>query len=183
MKRVDVPAAFEVIREGGVVACPTEAVYGLSCDPWNESAVARLLALKQREVAQGLILVAGGLYQFTSLVRSLTREQQNMLASSWPGPVTWLVPANEHVPQWIRGTHATVALRVTAHPVMAELCRVAGKPLVSTSANPHGELPARDAITLEKYFPDIAMLEGQLGGAERPSEIRDLETGKTLRPA
>ncbi|HEX7047460.1 MAG TPA: Sua5/YciO/YrdC/YwlC family protein [Gammaproteobacteria bacterium] len=180
---LDIPAAFEIIRSGGIVACPTEAVYGLSCDPWNEPAVRELLALKQRDVSQGLILVAGGLYQFTSLVRRLSRAQQETLASSWPGPVTWLVRANEHVPEWIRGEHETVALRVTAHPVMAELCRVAGKPLVSTSVNHSGETPARDAQTVEHYFPGLPVVAGELGGADSPSEIRDLETGKILRPA
>ncbi len=183
MTLVDIPAAFETLRAGSVVACPTEAVYGLSCDPWNEQAVMQLLALKQRDVAQGLILVAGGLYQFTSLVRHLPRAQQETLAASWPGPVTWLVPANEHVPAWIRGAHASVALRVTAHPVMAELCRIAGKPLVSTSANRSGESPARDAETVGRYFPDLPVVAGALGSAARPSEIRDLETGKILRPA
>ncbi|MBW3568163.1 MAG: Sua5/YciO/YrdC/YwlC family protein [Proteobacteria bacterium] len=183
MTLASIPEAFEIIREGGVVAVPTEAVYGLSCDPWNETAVRTLLELKQRDVAQGLILVAGGLYQFTSLVEHLPREQQQTLLASWPGPVTWLVPATEHVPAWIRGEHATVALRVTAHPVMAELCRVAGKPLVSTSANPSGKPPARDPAMLAGYFPGLPIVEGELGGAQRPSEIRDLESGKILRPS
>jgi L-threonylcarbamoyladenylate synthase len=183
VKLLDISAAFEIIRSGGIVACPTEAVYGLSCDPWNEDAVMRLLALKQRDVSRGLILVAGGLYQFTSLVSHLSRAQQETLASSWPGPVTWLVPANKHVPAWIRGQHANVALRVTAHPVMAELCRAAGKPLVSTSANPSGEHPARDTTTASTYFPDIPIVAGELGGNDRPTEIRDLETGNILRPA
>lgn len=182
MPLVDVPAAFEVIRAGGVVACPTEAVYGLSCDPWNESAVHALLAMKRRDVKQGLILVAGGAYQFTSLLRGLSRDQQETLSASWPGPVTWLVPANEHVPPWIRGRHDKVALRVTDHPVMAELCRVAGKPLVSTSANRSGEPPAMTPERVEKYFPGLEVIEGALGGRERPSEIRDLLTGEILRP-
>lgn len=183
MTLVSIHEAFEIIREGGVVAAPTEAVYGLSCDPWNETAVRTLLDLKRRDVAQGLILVAGGLYQFTSLVEQLSRERQQTLLASWPGPVTWLVPANGHVPAWIRGAHSTVALRVTAHPVMAELCRVVGKPLVSTSANPSGESPARDPAMLAKYFPGLPIVEGELGGAQRPSEIRDLESGNILRPS
>lgn len=183
MSAIDIPAAFETIRTGGVVACPTEAVYGLSCDPWDEQAVTHLLALKQRAVSQGLILVAGGLYQFTSLVAHLSRVQKEMLAASWPGPVTWLVPASAQVPAWIRGAHASVALRVTAHPVMAELCRVAGKPLVSTSANRSSEPPARSIEDVNDYFPGLPVVAGELGGADRPSEIRDLATGRILRPA
>lgn len=182
MNLVDVPSAFEVLRDGGVVACPTEAVYGLSCDPWNENAVMRLLAMKRRDVAQGLIVVAGGLYQLTSLVDHLSREQRETLAASWPGPVTWLVPVNERVPDWIRGAHDSVAMRVTNHPVMAELCRVVGKPLVSTSANPHGEPPARDAQTVEEYFPGLPVVRGELGGRTNPTGIRDLVSGRTIRP-
>lgn len=183
MNLVDIPTAVEIIRNGGVVACPTEAVYGLSCDPWNENAVRNLLRLKSRDAAQGVILAAGGLYQFTSLVRDLDRGEQQRLADSWPGAVTWLVPANEHVPEWIRGRHESVALRVTAHPVLAELCRVAGKPLVSTSANPSTQTPARDAGTVEDYFPGLAIVRGELGGAENPSEIRDLRSGTVIRPS
>lgn len=183
MNPVSIADAYETIRAGGVVACPTEAVYGLSCDPWNEIAVRRLLALKQRDIAQGLILVAGGLYQFTSLVGHLPRAQQETLAASWPGPVTWLVPASPQVPAWIRGHHDTVALRVTAHPVMAELCRVAGKPLVSTSANRSREEPARDPSAVANFFPGLPIVAGGTGGAHSPSEIRDLETGKIIRPA
>lgn len=183
MNLIDIATAVEIVRNGGVVACPTEAVYGLSCDPWNESATRELLRLKSRDVAQGVILAAGGLYQFTSLVRDLSRNEQQRLADSWPGPVTWLVPANENVPDWIRGRHKSVALRVTAHPVMAELCRVAGKPLVSTSANPSTQPPARTPESVEQYFPGLPIVRGELGGARNPSEIRDLHSGAIVRPS
>lgn len=183
MNTLDIPTAANRLLAGGIIAAPTEAVYGLSCDPWNETAVDRLLALKQRPREKGLILVAGGLYQFTSLVRHLDRAQQETLASSWPAPLTWLIPAPDDAPEWITGGQSTLALRVTAHPVMAELCRAAGKPLVSTSANRSGEDPARTPGDVEQQFPGIdGMVTGSLGGADQPTEIRDLLTGNIVRP-
>lgn len=183
MNTLDIPSAANRLLTGGIVAAPTEAVYGLSCDPWNEAAVDHLLALKQRPREKGLILVAGGLYQFTSLVRHLDRAQQETLASSWPAPLTWLIPVPADVPEWITGGQPTLALRVTAHPVMAELCRTAGKPLVSTSANRSGEEPARTPDDIERQFPGIdGIVAGSLGGADQPTEIRDLLTGTIVRP-
>ncbi|MDX1444026.1 MAG: Sua5/YciO/YrdC/YwlC family protein [Gammaproteobacteria bacterium] len=182
MELLDPAAAARIILDGGVVAAPTEAVYGLSCDPWNEAAVERLVALKQRAMGKGLILVAGGLYQFTSLVQHLDRDQQDTLASRWPGPYTWLVPTPPGLPEWITGGQATLALRVTAHPVMAELCRQAGKPLTSTSANLSGQPPAITPAEVADTFPDIdGIVAGDLGGATKPTEIRNLETGEIVR--
>ena len=183
MKALDTTAAARIILDGGVIAAPTEAVYGLSCDPWNEAAVERLVTLKQRAMGKGLILVAGGLYQFTSLVRHLTRDQQETLAASWPGPVTWLVPTPPDLPEWITGGQSTLALRVTAHLEMAALCRHAGKPLTSTSANLSGQAPAMTTEEVAATFPDIdGILAGELGGATKPTEIRNLETGEIVRP-
>lgn len=174
-------AAREILA-GQVIATPTEGVYGLSCDPWNEAAVLALLKMKQRDVAKGLIILAGDLYQLTSLVRHLSREDQETLANSWPGPVTWLIPAPTDVPAWVTGGQPTLALRVTDHPEVAELTRMAGKAIVSTSANPAGEPPARDVETVQRYFPDIAILKGSLGGLQGPTEIRELAGGRVIRP-
>src|SRR5690606_32756593 len=118
-------------------ACPTEAVWGLGCDPWNGLAVDRLLALKQRPMKKGLILVAADISQFSELLYDLPEDWQATLKASWPGPNTWLVPHRGRLPGWITGQHASVALRVTDHPLLAELCALTG-PLVSTSANPSG---------------------------------------------
>ena len=174
-------AAREILA-GRVIGTPTEGVYGLSCDPWNEAAVHALLKMKQRDVAKGLIILAGDLYQLTSLVRHLSRQDQDTLASSWPGPVTWLIPAPADAPEWITGGQPTLALRVTDHPEVAALTRMAGKAIVSTSANPAGEPAARDADTVRHYFPDLAILEGSLGGLQGPTEIRQLADGRVIRP-
>lgn len=174
----------QIVEGGGVIACPTEAVWGLGCDPWNAEAVDRLLALKQRPVAKGLILVAADISQFAELLQDLPPEWHAKLEASWPGPNTWLVPHQGRLPAWITGRHASVALRVTDHPLLRRLCGLTG-PLVSTSANPSGRPAARSRLRVQQYFGDEldGLLNGPLGGRQSPSTIRDLATGAVLRGA
>ncbi len=176
-------AAVRVLQAGGVIACPTEAVWGLSCDPWQEDAVMRLLHLKQRSPDKGLILVAASVDQFDWLLQDLEPAQRRQLESSWPGPYTWLVPHRNRVPRWIHGNFDTVALRVSAHPVMAALCHAWGGSLVSTSANRAGCLAPRERFQVVRYFGGELddLLPGAVGRARRPSEIRDLASGELIR--
>ena len=172
------------VREGGVIAYPTEAVWGLGCDPWNAAAVRQLLALKARPVEKGLILVAADMAQFAFLLDDLPEAWLDQLRGSWPGPNTWLVPHRGRLPAWITGRHDSVALRVSDHPLVRALCAHTG-PLVSTSANPAGQPAARSRLRVEQYFGGCldAVLGGELGGRRNPSLIRDLRSGQVLRPA
>ncbi|MEQ9464844.1 MAG: Sua5/YciO/YrdC/YwlC family protein [Haliea sp.] len=176
-------AAVCALADGGVIACPTEAVWGLSCDPDNPEAVARLLYLKQRPIEKGLILVAADMDQFGPLLEGLTETQRSKLALSWPGPSTWLIPHHDRVPPWIHGGNSRVAVRVSAHTGLVALCRAWGGALVSTSANPAGSRPARAQFQVQRYFREQldAVLPGALGGADRPTVIRDLLTDRVLR--
>ncbi len=153
--------AARVVREGGVIAYPTEAVWGLGCDPWNEDAVYRLLALKARPVEKGLIVVAANIHQLDFLLEDLPDVWLDRLAGTWPGPNTWLVPHQERLPEWVTGVHDSVAVRVTDHPLVQELCHLTG-PLISTSANPAGRPAARTRLRVEQYFHDE--LDAILGG-------------------
>ncbi len=175
--------AVAALDDGGVVACPTEAVWGLSCDPDNSDAVSRLLALKQRPLSKGLILVAADREQIAGLLAGLSSAQLGKLNLSWPGPTTWLLPHRSLVPGWIHGGRDTVAVRVSAHPVVAGLCRAWGGPLVSTSANPAGSQPARAAFQVQRYFGSEIdyLVPGAGGGADRPPVIRDLLSDAVLR--
>ena len=176
-------AAVRALRLGGVVACPTEAVWGLSCDPENEDAVYRLLELKHRPVGKGLILVAANEGQIEFLLSELPAGQRQTLCDSWPGPATWLLPHRGLVPSWVCGSHATVAVRVSSHPVVSALCTAWGGPLVSTSANPAGARPAREGYQVRRYFARSLdyLLPGRVGAARRPTGIRDLFSGQTIR--
>ncbi|QIB65664.1 L-threonylcarbamoyladenylate synthase [Kineobactrum salinum] len=176
-------AAVRALAQGGVLACPTEAVWGLSCDPDNPEAVSRLLELKQRPLEKGLILVAASAAQLQPLLAPLTEAQRSKLSLSWPGPTTWLVPHGGRLPPWVHGDHDTVALRVSAHPVVAALCHAWGGPLVSTSANPAGCKPATTAFQVRRYFRQQLdyIVPGAVGTAARPSVIRDLLTDRIIR--
>ncbi len=178
-----IDTAVAALRRGGVVAYPTEAVWGLGCDPHDASAVRRLFALKQRPAASGVLLIGADFEQVAPYIGDVPTAAIERAKATWPGAETWVFPANDHVPAWISGEHAGIALRVTAHPVAAALCRAFGGALVSTSANRHGEPPARSIEALRDMFADEldAIIDGALGGRERPTPIRDALSGQTLR--
>lgn len=158
-------------------------MWGLGCDPVDEHAVYKILRLKNRNVRQGLILVAADQAQLDWLLVDLEKEQRSRLARSWPGPTTWLIPHRDRVPVWISGEHDSVAVRVSAHPVVKQLCQAYGGPLVSTSANPGGKVPAREQHQVVRYFRDQLdyIVPGRTGGDLRPSTIMDLASGARLR--
>lgn len=185
MAELTFAAAAQLLHRGGVIAYPTEAVWGLGCDPFDEAAVLRLLAIKQRTVDKGLILIAGAPAQLDGLLRweRLPPGRAEAVFASWPGPHTWIVPASPRVPGWITGAHAGVAVRVSAHPDVIALCAAFGGPLVSTSANLAGAPPAFTRATLDPGL--LARLDGvtqgETGGLAAPSAIRDAATGHVLR--
>ena len=166
----------------GVIAYPTEGVWGLGCLPSSRAAAARILAMKRRGVDQGLLLVAAHQSQFDPYLEGLSGEQYAELAAHWPGPVTFLVPDNGIAPAWIVGDHATLGLRVTNHPLVREICEAVG-PIVSTSANISGRPAAQTALQVRRYFSGKVdlLVPGALGGRSGPSEIRVLESGQIIR--
>ena len=175
--------AVSAIRAGGVIAYPTEAVWGLGCDPRNLDAVEKLLAIKQRSMAKGLILVAANIEQLRPFLGEITVDQYQLLQANWPGFTTYIVPASQHVPKWIKGDFESIALRVSAHPLVRELCEVFAGPLVSTSANLAGQPPAQSFDQVVKSFSagiDF-VLPGNLGDASKPSPIIELHSGQVLR--
>lgn len=176
----------EAIRQlalGGVIACPTETVYGLSCDPLNGAAVLHLLELKQRRIGHGVILIASNLAQLEPLLLPLDSTMRKRIAAKPRYPLTWVLPCRPEVPAWIRGEHNTLAVRITTHPLANELCNHWGGPLVSTSANLHGRKPARTALGVRMAFRNRLnfILHGETGNNGNPSHIRDGISGKLLR--
>lgn len=174
-----VQEAGKVIRHGGVVAYATEYCYGLGCDPFNVSAVRRLLRLKRRPATKGLILLAGDISQLEPYVMEIPMH----VRAAWPGPYTWLVTPRAGVARWITGRHSRVAVRVTAHPQAALLCRAARTPIVSTSANRGGQRPARGyREALQRLGRDVDyVLPGKVGDAPAPTPIRDAATRELIR--
>lgn len=177
--------ATTALRTGGVIAYPTEGVWGLGCDPRDEAAVMRLLAIKQREADKGLILVASQLEQLRPFV-DITRLPADRLAevlATWPGPHTWVMPATPAAPNWITGVHAGIAVRISAHPQVVELCNAFGGAIVSTSANRAGQPApsARDALDPALVDAVDGVTGGETGGLSSPTAIRDAVNGQILR--
>jgi len=172
------------LRLGGVWAYPTEAVWGLGCDPWNQSAVDWILTLKERPHRKGLILAAATIEQVAFLLEPLPASLRDSAVAYWPGPTTLLLPDPQGlIPRWIKGEHERVAIRVSAHPGVQRLCTAFGGPLVSTSCNRAGRSPARWSWQVRRTFGGAldGILPGSLGGASQPSRILDPLDGRRLR--
>lgn len=176
--------AANIVANGGVIAYPTEAVYGLGCDPLNPNAVLRLLQIKQRLWQKGLILVAADLDQLLPFVDIPSEAIRRKISASWPGPITWILPAAPATPTLVTGAHHTLAVRVSAHPAVQALCREINQPLISTSANRASLSPARSALAVRRIFGhDVDyILHGDVDRTAKPSEIRDALSDRIIRP-
>jgi L-threonylcarbamoyladenylate synthase len=183
MSRIGVARAARIVRRGGVIAYPTEAVFGLGCLPHDRRAVTRILALKRRSWRKGLIVIGADLKQLERYVILPPEPRRSEVLATWPGPHTWVLDARPDAPRWITGGRRSVAVRVTAHPLAADLCRSVGEALVSTSANVSRRPPHRRLLPLRR---DLGcrldyVLAGPLGGLAAPTAIRDGRSGRTLR--
>jgi len=179
----EVEAAAALLRAGGVLAYPTEGVYGLGCDPDNREAFGKIFAMKRRAPEQGVLLIAADFEQVRDWVGDASEAALDRVRAAWPGAHTFIFPRSPRVPEWVAGGHAGIALRVTAHPPSVALCRAFGGPIVSTSANRHGEAPARSAAEVRAIFGDEpdGVLDAPLGGLDRPTPITDAVSGAIIR--
>ncbi|MDO5609765.1 MAG: Sua5/YciO/YrdC/YwlC family protein [Pseudomonadota bacterium] len=184
-RALSIADAVGVLQSAGVLAYPTEGVWGLGCDPLNQAAVIRLLAIKQRDIGKGLILIAASESQLAPFIdmSQLGDAQTHAVRASWPGPNTWIVPATADAPGWITGQHSGIAVRVSAHPEVVALCLAFGGALVSTSANGAGQPSPRhrDELAPGLIARIDGVLHGETGGREAPSVIRDAASGQVLR--
>lgn len=175
----------ELVEQGGVIAYPTEAVYGLGCDPDNDDAINQLLQIKQRPWQKGLILVAGDYQQLLPYIdeSQLTAEQLAFAQSKWPGPFTFIMPIKPGLSKLLSGTFDSIAVRVTAHEGVKALCNAINKPIVSTSANLSGQEPALSPFTIKQQFTGMiaGLVVGELGKQTSPSTIIDAKSGNILR--
>lgn len=179
----DIEVVCKRVSKGGVIAYPTEAVFGLGCDPNNLDAIEILLSIKKRSPDKGLILIASS---FDQLLPFLAPNVEPTLEQLTPAPITWIFPANENTSSLLTGDHKTLAVRVSAHPLVQSLCTTLNHPLTSTSANLSGEEPCKVTSEIIDQFmhhqPAIsAVLDGQTGGQLKPTEIRDASSGKIFR--
>ncbi|AKC32501.1 Sua5/YciO/YrdC/YwlC family protein [Candidatus Pantoea carbekii] len=175
---------IEQLHQHKIIAYPTEAVFGLGCDPDNKSAVMELRILKKRPIKKGLILISDQYLRLRPYIdeQKLTILQREEMLSRWPGPITYVVPASATTPYWLIGFSKSIAVRVSNHDSVRELCCGFGKPLVSTSANLCGKPPCRNLVEVEQQFGlNFPVLHAKIGGRLNPSEIRDAISGKIIR--
>lgn len=181
------PSSFQlrncahVLRHDGVIAYPTESVYGLGCDPMSQQAVERILQLKQRPVHKGLIIIAANLQQLQPYID--INEEETGIILRQTSPMTWVVNKSALTPVWISGQHHKIAIRVSSHPVVQALCNLLDDAIVSTSANPAGAPPAENILQVRRYFPEQLdmYIAGTTGPLDKPTPITDIHTGKSLR--
>ena len=174
--------ATEICRKGGVIAYPTEAVFGLGCAPLNESAVNKILQLKIRPMNKGMILIAASVEQLLPFI-DCSPDQLRRLQDIPDQPTTWLVKKSHSTPAWITGNHDKIAVRITQHPIAKALCQQLESPLISTSANPAGHKPAKNLLRARQYFHDSVdcYVPGKLGSLRKPTQIRDIESNAIIR--
>lgn len=173
--------AIATLKQGGIIAYPTEAIYGIGCDPFNEAAVLNLFEIKQRPMSKGLILIASEFSQIQDLI--IPTEHMAHILETWPGPNTWVFPVTKQVPKWLLGEFNALAVRVTNHPIAKALCSEFAGPIVSTSANISNEPPVK---TWHELSPKLLcgvdyIIKDAVGDLEQCSSIRDAQTLKQIR--
>lgn len=174
--------AASILNHGGVIAYSTETILGLGCDPFNESAVKRILWLKSRSLDKGLILLVEDIAYIKKISQTLSEEQISRITnSSNEIPTTWLVPAKSSLPSWITGKQNKVAVRITQHPLSKQLCEACGS-IVSTSANYSGQIVTRNKEQIRQWFgPYIDYVLIDAPGTGVASKICDVVSGEVIR--
>ncbi len=178
-----IESAVATVQSGGLLVYPTEGVFGLGCDYRNQSAVLKVLQLKQRSVNQGLVLIASHIEHILPLIKPADQSHLARALKTWPGHTTWVFPQSDLTPRWITGSFNSVAVRVSKHPSVKQLCDQLGHALVSTSANLSGQPPLSSCQDLSntwgkqvEYYLDLP-----LGGLNQPSTLKVAATGQQLR--
>ncbi|NCB01120.1 MAG: threonylcarbamoyl-AMP synthase [Spirochaetia bacterium] len=128
----------KIIQEGGLVAFPTETVYGLGSDATNESAVKKIFTAKKRPSYDPLIVHVSHLKEMLPLVKELPEKAQILISKFWPGPLTIVLPKSSLIPDIVTSTFPSVAIRMPNNPIALELIRLSGKPIAAPSANLFG---------------------------------------------
>lgn len=175
--------AAKHIARGQLIAYPTEAVYGIGCDPQNLSAIQAVLELKARDKSKGFIIIAANLAQLSPYIQPPTDAEKQQLDTAWPGPVTFVVRAKPQLPSILTGGRDTLAVRVSSHPVVKQLCTACGHALISTSAN----LSAKPALTTAEQVSEVfgsslaGVVDGSLGNLTSATPIYSLASGHQLR--
>lgn len=175
--------AVSTLKNGGLIAYPTEGVFGIGCDPLQQPALQRVVEIKQRDAGKGLIIVCAEFPQLEPFIKPLDSATQQRLLATWPGAVTWIVKANPSLPALLTGGRDTIAVRVSQHPIVAEITRRFERPIVSTSANYSGQAACTSAAAVRQTLGEKIdlVLDAAVGEQQGATPIFDAATGKQIR--
>lgn len=192
----DLDLACDWLKKGNLLAYPTEAVWGIGCDPFNEQAVRQILTIKHRPIEKGMIVIAPTLASIQPFLQNLSTGNHQAILSSWQNvdnqATTWLFPIphdlSVNIPDWVTGGRESLAIRVIAHPTIAKLCQNLISPhnpygfVISTSCNPSGELPAKNFAQAQSYFGEsVGYLVDTTLNFTQPSQIKNALNGELVR--
>lgn len=174
--------AADIIKNGGLIAYPTETVYGLGADPYNDEAVQKIFTAKGRAEDKGIILLIRGVDDLSTLVRVVSPTAQILIEAFWPGPLTLVFRANRDLSPTLLGGRDTIALRHSSSPIATQLLSALGGPLTSTSANRSTKPPARSACEVENALGDHLdlILDGGPSDSTLPSTLVDVSTDRAI---
>jgi L-threonylcarbamoyladenylate synthase len=156
----EIAYAAELIKQGNLVAFPTETVYGLGANAFDSQAVAKIFSTKERPAFNPLIVHIADLKDLTQVTSSTDPRIALLAEKFWPGPLTLVLPKSETIPDIVTGGLPTVGVRMPAHPVALELIRQAGTPIAAPSANKFGRISPTNAAHIHKQLHDVYTLEG-----------------------
>ena len=179
----EIKQAQKVVRRGGIIAYPTEAVYGLGCDPLNRQSVARIARIKSRNQDKRFILIASSVAQLKMFCDVENQAFSERIGDTWPGPTTWIFPALDTCPHWLCDSAMTIAVRVSSHPTVIALCNQCNSALISTSANLSGKPPACSAEQVQSIFGNAVdyVVDGFVEGHTRPTRMLNVVDGQVVR--
>ncbi len=161
--------ALALLRNDGVLACPTETFYGLAADALSARAVGRVFEIKGREFRKPLPLLIGNAGQLPPLVRHVPPVARALMEAFWPGPLTLVFPATNLLPAAVTAGTGKVGIRLSSHPVAAALSRLLGRPLTATSANVSGGIECATADAVIRQIGPL--LDGVIDGASTPGGL------------
>jgi L-threonylcarbamoyladenylate synthase len=178
----DLTEAAHLLREGGLVAFPTETFYGLGANALDSDAVARVFRAKRRPADKPLLVLVDSLAMAADIVLELPEGARRLVARYWPGPLTLVLRAGPHLPPALTAGTGTIGVRIPDHPIARGLVRSAGLPVTAPSANAHGGPSPRTAAEVLAGLGDRVdlVLDGGPTAGGAPSTVLDL-TGRVPR--
>jgi len=170
-----VTEAISILKDGGLIAYPTESFYALGVMATDEEAVKRLFSLKKRPPEKPLPVIVGDIETLKTIVKSIPDQAMTLIEKYWPGPLNIIFEAKDHIPLALTGGSHRIAVRIPGDKISLNLARAFKLPITATSANPSALPPANNANEVKKYFGaelDLIIDNGETPGG-KPSTIVD----------